>query len=66
VASMVEVAATRRATSASLRPDPSGFGGWRGWVEVVLGALSPQSVDGELLTGPTKEGWVSPLHRAKA
>jgi hypothetical protein len=28
--------------------------------------LSPRSVDGELLAGPAKEGWVSPLHRAKA
>jgi hypothetical protein len=56
VAFMVEVTAARRATAASLRPGSSGFGGWRGWVEVVLGALSPRSVDGELLAGPTKEG----------
>jgi hypothetical protein len=62
MASMAEVTAVRRAAAASLRPGFSGFGGWRGWVEVVLGALSPWSVDGKLLAGPAKEGWVSPLH----
>jgi hypothetical protein len=44
----------------------AGFDGWCGWVKVILGALSPRSVDGELLASPAKEGWVSPLHRAKA
>jgi hypothetical protein len=66
VASMAEVATAQRAVAASLRPGSSGFGGWRGWVKVVLGALSPWSVDSELLAGPAEEGWVSPLHRAKA
>jgi hypothetical protein len=33
---------------------------------VILGALSPRSVDGELLASPVKEGWVSPPSKSSA
>jgi hypothetical protein len=50
------VASPPRAAAASLWPDSYGFGGWRGWVEVVLGALLLRSVDDELLAGPIEKG----------